>query len=493
MFQFPKDDLDTPKKAESLIGGYWVEVYAGKDQIEDLLSSRATLWQQARDTWNEVYRTKSRHLIDPLAVKNWMYFPILKSTGVALTKLLGGGGSYGDSAFNYGETDGYAWDLPKGVLSLSQIYNRISDPSASLIEGIDFYVDDKIGKIVFSVDPFSNPKFAITPVNNRDGAEDTLLALWIYRPKIDNQSIQLIYGQPIGVDGKSSQEYKQFVNVVYDSLILGMSSGRLGRVIGGAMGLPVAVEDEIVERVYAQIRKVIVTDKRVYFVPEAAEITVEVDDLLVKGQSMTDALIIRELKRNSDISEVAAVNLSSGFISNDFAYDLGFVNKYVDTSIVTDSEGYTELKFDIGGHPLDVERFWEIVHERGISKGRTIAQGLDKRAEKVGEPASESLPEVINPLRFLVDEMIPGGFTLITIKVEAVSPGLLKTSILPDLMSLGNGIFFIFEAPLAIDGSLDVQSVNDSKFTGAETVEEYIPSNLLNSAVTLKSINSSCE
>lgn len=493
MFQFPKDDLDTPDKAESLVGGYWLEVYDGKDQIEDLISSRTTLWQQARDTWDETYRTKSRHLIDHLSIKNWLYYPILKSKGITTTKLFGGGKSYGDSTFNYGEIEGYAWDLPDSVLHFSQVYNRVSDPSVSFIEGIDFYVDNEIGKVVFADDPFNNNKFATVTVNNQDGTSDTLLALWVYRPKIDKQSIQLIYGQPIDINGRSTPEYKQFVNSVYDSLILGMSCGRLGLILGGALDLPVSVEDEVVERIYSEIRKVIITDKRVYFVPTAAEPTVEEGDATVKGQSLTDALMVRELKRNSNIDDIYAINLGNGFIGNEFAYDLGFVNKFVTPTVSTDDYGYTKFSFEIGGHPLDVDKFWELVHSRGVDKGLTIAQGLDKRVEKVGEPTEESLPSSINPLRFLVDEMIPGGLTLVSIKIESLGAELPRMSILPDLTSLGNGIFFIFEAPLAIDSSFDVQSTIDSQFTGAETIEEYITSSLLSSAVTLKSVNSSCE
>ncbi len=492
MFIYPKDDLDTPSKAGALVGGYWIEVYEGKDQVEDLVSARSTLWQQARDEWEEVYRTKSRHLIDPFSIKNWLYFPILKSQGITTTKLFGGGRSYGDSTFNYGDIIGYAWDLPTDVVSLSQIYNRISDPSVSMFEGIDFKIDTGLNKIIFNKDPFSNGGFANQTVNNQDGTTDELLALWAFRPKIDKRSIQLIYGQPIDIDGRSSPEYKLFVNSVYDSLILGMSTGRLGLILSGALEVPVALENETVELVTDDARKVIVTDKRVHFVPTNSEPIVSVGDKVVKGQSVTDALIIRELRRNANIDDIYAINLTRGFINNEFVYDLGFVNKEVVPTITSDDNGYTVFKFEVGGHPFDVENFWEMVHERGLANDYTLAQGLDKRVDKVGEPSEESLPSTINPLRFLVDEMIPGGFTLVTISVDSINPDLPRMGILPDLTSLGNGIFFIFEAPLAIDDEFDVQSTSESGFTAAETISEYGTTELLNSAVSLKSVSSSC-
>lgn len=493
MFEFPKDDLDTPSKPAALVGGYWIEVYEGKDQIQDLVYSRNTLWQQARDEWNEVYRTKSRLLIDPVSLKNWMYMPLMKSKGTTTKNNYGGGKSYGDSEYQYGVSVGYAWDLPASITSVSQIYNRISDPSVSLIETIDFYIDRDLGKIIFKTDPFSNPNFAVLTVNNQDGTTDIQLAMWAFRPKIDKRSIQLIYGEPIGVDGNSTPEYKEYVNDIYDSVILGMSAGKLGHMLGAALNLPVAVENEKVERIHNSDRKVIITDKRVYFMPNTATATVSVDDTVVYGQSLSDALVITELKRNCDIFNIKAINLTKGFISNDFMYDLGFINDYVIPTVTETSNGKTDFRFYIGGHPLDVDKFWELVNKNGLLMGKTLAEGLDKRVEKVGQPPKESLPTSINPLRFLVDEMIPGGFTLISIKVESLPFSLPRIEIIPDLVSLGNGVFFIFEAPLAIDSSFDVQSVSASQYTGAETLEEYIDSSLLNNAVTLKSISSSCE
>ena len=492
MFQFPKDDLDTPSKATSLVGGYWIEVYEGKDQIYDLVASRNTLWQQSRDSWDEVYRTKARELIDPLSRKNWLYYPILKSKGTTLKNNFGGGRSYGDSAFNYGKSVGYVWDLPEGVVEVSQIYNRLSEPSLSFIEGIDFVIDRKLKKIVFNEDPFERSEFAKTVVNNKDGTSDTQLAMWMFGAKYDKSSIQSIYGEPIGVSGPSTEGYKEFVNDIYDSMIQGMSCGKLGHMLGAALELPVSEGAETVERIHDSIRKVIITNKNVYFLPGTASAIVSVDEKVIEGQSLSDSLTITELKRNCSLSDISAINLTKGFISNEFMYDLGFINSNVELIVKENLDDKTEATFYVGGHPFDVERFWELVKENGLSYGKTLAEGLDKRVEKVGQPTKQDLPSTINPLRFLVDEMIPGGFTLITIKVEPISTEIPKLSLIPELVSLGNGLFFIFEAPLAIDSDFNVQSTSEDQYTAAETIEAYDTAYLLNSAVTIKSISSSC-
>lgn len=490
MFIYPKTDLDKAETVRSLLGGYWNEVYEGRDQVADIVDARINLWQDAVEVWNEAVDSKSRFTISPLKKKSWVYFPIIKNKGVATESSFGGGGSYGASAINYGATKGIAWALPSNIKSVSQIYNRISSPSASLFEGVDYTINSLTGQIIFVRDPFINPKFATRDVIV-DGVTDQEMALWLYRPKIDQRSVQQIFGLPIGLDGESNEYYKNFVNTVYDSLILGMSYGRMVSLFGHALHSPVSNEEEIVERIHNSVRKVIITDKNVYQLPYKAEPSVEVGDSLIAGDSLSNALSIRELQRNSDITNINAITLPKGFIDNTFAYDLSFINENT-TPTVNTLNGITEFRFKVGGHPFDVDRFWSEVHSRGLAKGRTIAQGLDQRSEKFGEPDKESLPTTINPLRFLIDEIMPGSITLVTIKVDGIGAKLPRLDIVPDLLALGNGVFFIFEAPLAIDSLFDVQSSNESSYTGAEPLTEYDTFDLLNSVVTVKSISSQC-
>lgn len=491
MFEYPKTDLDVAEKVRSLTGGYWIDIYEGKDQIEDLVDARTTLWKDAMSVWKEAELSKSRLNISPFKSKSWIYFPILKSEGIANRGFYEGGAEYGSSVITYGEAVGFSWKLPDGVASVSQIYNRISYPSASLFEGIDFSLNTANNRLVFSFDPFLNTNFATRDKLNSNGVQDRELAMWLYLPKIDQKSVQQIYGLPIGVDGQSGEAYKGLVNTIYDCLILGMSSGRLSKLLGYALNAPVADTTETVEAIHSHIRKVVVTNKRVYFLSPRSEPTVSVGDEVSLGQSLSNALVVKELRRGSDLSEVKAITLGKGFINNEFSYDLTFLND--DTPVDVDDKGpVTELKFKVSGHPFDVDRFWEIVHANGVKRDRTIAMGLDLRADKVGNPYKESLPSTINPLQFLINEIIPGGLTLVTIKAEAVPQGIPRLDVVPDLVSLGNGVFFIFEAPLAIDSAFTVQSSNEDKYTGAETLEEYDASYLLNSAVVIKSISSQC-
>ena len=491
MFKYPKTYLDKAEDVRALAGGYWIEVYEGKDQVEDLVDARNTLWQASLSTWQEAEKSKSRFSISPFKVKTWSYFPILKTEGTSVEGDFGGGGAYGGQGRAYGQTAGASWPLTGGLVSVSQIYNRTSGPSASLYEGLDFTVDPVAGKIIFKVNPFSNSLFAIKDTIDAEGNSNTELALWLHNAKFDLRSIQQIYGLPIGVDGNSGEDYKQLINNIYDCLILGMSAGRLANILGHSLQAPVAKTSEVVERIHNVGRKVLITDKNVYFLSPKSSASVSVGDEVIAGTSLSTGLRIQELRSGSDISGINAITLGSGFISNQFAHDLTFTNSTVPTNITT-RDDITALSFEVGGHPFDVEHFWDVVHRNGIAQGKTIAQGLDLRSVKVGEPEAESLPTSINPLQFLIDEVIPGGITLVTVRAEDVSKKIPRLDIVPDLVALGNGVFFIFEAPLAIDSAFNVQSSSADGYTGAETVEEYISLALLNSAVTIKSISSQC-
>ena len=69
MFEYPKTDLDVAEKVRALTGGYWIDIYEGKVQIEDLVDARTTLWKDAMSVWKEAELSKSRLNISPFQDK----------------------------------------------------------------------------------------------------------------------------------------------------------------------------------------------------------------------------------------------------------------------------------------------------------------------------------------------------------------------------------------------------------------------------------------
>jgi hypothetical protein len=95
-------------------------------------------------------------------------------------------------------------------------------------------------------------------------------------------------------------------------------------------------------------------------------------------------------------------------------------------------------------------------------------------------------------MRFLLENIVPMGLTLITIKAEALPQAIPRMDVVPDLLPMGNGVLFIFEAPLAIDSTFEVQSSDEGTFTAIDTIVSYGSLGMLNLAVSIKNITSQC-
>jgi hypothetical protein len=186
MIVYPKNDLDKIEKMVSILGGYWSESYEGRDQIRDIVSSRSKLWQQALISWEEAVKSRSRKDITSYSTSIWVRVVLDKSKGASVLNDYKGKSNYGNVPYiKYGEISGASWDLPIGVVGVSQIYNRVSEPSASLFETIDYNIDRRSNRIVFKINPFNNAKFPRELITNNDGSVDEQLTMWFHMAKID--------------------------------------------------------------------------------------------------------------------------------------------------------------------------------------------------------------------------------------------------------------------------------------------------------------------
>ena len=491
MIVYPKNDLDKIEKMVSLLGGYWTESYEGRDQIRDIVASRSKLWRQALVSWEEAVKSRSRKDIDSYSTSIWVRVFLDKSKGASVINDYKGKSKYGNTPYiKYGEISGASWDLPIGIVGVSQIYNRVSEPSASLFETVDYNIDHRSNRIVFKINPFNNTKFPRELITNNDGSVDEQLSMWFHMAKIDKKAVQRFYGMPIGIDGVSGESYKDLVNQIYDCLIEGPSTYKIAKVIGDSIECPVSKNAETVIDVSKGARTVIVTDKEVYYAPEASESTVFVGKKLTPGISLSDALSIREIRRGVSLNNLPSLTIGSGLVDNSILGNLSFVNDNVPLEKVK-YLGKVNVTFKIGGHPFDVDQFWKLVRKSEDKKKISLAHILSKTpADK--EVDEVTLPRQINPLRFLVDELMPRGMTLVTIKAGRLLKSIPRLDAVLEVCPLNSFLFFIFETPLIIDDSLEVASESEVGYTAANTISNDDSVNNLGSKVTIKSISSQC-
>jgi hypothetical protein len=148
-----------------------------------------------------------------------------------------------------------------------------------------------------------------------------------------------------------------------------------------------------------------------------------VGDVLHSGEPITDAVQLAELcGANPDYSLVNALAISPSFTTTDYLCELIFRNERVALEYLgPDDDGKVLVRFEVSGFPADVDLFWEKANAAGKASGATLAELLDQRTNKVGQPPASALPAYVNPLEMVVGNIMRNN--LFVIKMNAASFG----------------------------------------------------------------------
>jgi hypothetical protein len=210
--------------------------------------------------------------------------------------------------------------------------------------------------------------------------------------------------------------------------------------------------------------------------------------------------------------DLAAIALDNGFVSACFYGDLVFENRevplYVDTLHPTK---YTYVHFPLNGLPADVKSFFDEIHHRGIKlaeqkdecavpgkKIGTLAHVLDKRKYAETEPKPEHLPKTINPLRFLVENVLRNNVFVVRITVSALGQqhlGLYNIRHIRQLLPPQTAMIVVFELNTAPDKISAEQQITEyvGHFTGMDRVLDEMPGeNVYDLGATLYLISGTC-
>jgi len=211
--------------------------------------------------------------------------------------------------------------------------------------------------------------------------------------------------------------------------------------------------------------------------------------------------------------EITALALDGDYLSACFYGDLVFENRQVPLEVITDHPlGYTYLKFKLGGFPADAERFFDEIHARGVAAaeaapqpcvdGRrrgTLAQLLDKRVNPFAEPTAENLPRTINPLQFLVENVLRNNVFVVRILVSTLgqnSLGLYNVRHLRRLLPPQTGMIVVFELSAGTDTIDPEHSVAETitTFTGMQPKRDTVPVSFVNDrGATARLVSGTCQ
>lgn len=428
VFRYPQNNFDDPERLLSLLGSFWATAYQGNALLRDLAGTAGLLAQQSHLHLLELVRSVSRYTVPIFHQDNWHGLHILESelnTDSGLLEKYSTPASVSYIATtdqHYNEISPqpfYSVTKPEGLENVQVIFNRLTSPSVELIKDIDFQL--KTSVITLRNNPFDNPLIPKRDVLDSRGAiVDRECVLWLYRGQWDWQTVYEQFGYALQLQLKSSEGYRNFVNAIFDAFVEGTSVRTQQQALAAVFGIPLVVEaTETVKHVVSDTNHLnVITDAHVYQFPTTATTVVTVGDTLQAGDPLTDLMQVFEFNRGAPVTaeDIPALTTGSGLLAWGYWGDLTWDNKEVDIQVELDVDGYTKISWELGGFPFDVEKFWEDIHAKGVAAGETLAMLLDIRENPTGQPTAASLPVTVNPLQFLIDNLLRGNAYVVKIR-----------------------------------------------------------------------------
>lgn len=417
------------------LGTYWYYIYQDRAKLQNHYRG---FFEEAGQTYLnflETMATISRFNIPVFHKENWHYLTFLESDINSQILRYGDGANYGDG-YQYGvrfvKTDN-SITLPENLRSAQFMFNRLLEPSKTWVAGVDFKIDVPGNKVYFRDNPFDSDLVAKRNiVDDAGNVIDRQAALWIYGGEYDLQYCWIHWGYALKVWMQSSGWYKDFINALANSYVQAPTLASLQGMLSALTGIPLIIEPtETVEVVLTEPDvKQVVTDQHVYELPLTANVIVAAGDVLHGGEPITDGLLLLELNdRLPTAIELPGFSFGTNFLAQTAPLgplfsELLFENKVVPLQYIgIDQEGKAEVRFEVSGFPGDVEAFWVAVQRRGWDSGKVLADYLDKRANPVGPPDPANLPATINPLEFILENLMRNNLMLIKIRPEQFPAG----------------------------------------------------------------------
>jgi hypothetical protein len=459
----PLDVLADPYAMLALLGSFWGRTYGGRDEMLACCDAAGDAIRQARQDLSELILSLSRYTVPIFHRRTWYLLYLRRSGRLSRYLTFGDDGNYG-AGIDFGAVtdDVYSWPCPPARIPL--IFNRLADPSRSLTCGIDFTVHD--GIISFRADPFADQLLPARDILDANGtAVDREIALWCFGVDIDKDYIYKQYGYMIGLKLSSSKGYRDVVNALLDALVGGTASEQVGAALAALTGTPyVRTDGEVVQYVERDGHGlVVITDRDAYRFPAATMPVVGPGDVLRRGDQLVDTVAIFDLNTGGIPGGLGSLAIGTGILTDGYYSDLVFQDRDVPLAVVSGPGRLTRVSWELGGHPADVERFWDDVHARGIAEGRTLAHLLDIRPDPSDEPDATNLPATVNPLRFLIANLLRGNTFLVRVRAAGIAdeaPGLGQLRLLRRIVPPHVALIVLVDLP-PVDDSVKMAAVGE--------------------------------
>lgn len=470
-YQYPGSDYDLAKRMMGVLGSFWTRTFTRPEQVRSYVTAKCQLESQTYLDVLEAVASLSRFTV-PIFHKDTWYLLTLRESDMNTSTLTMR--RYDERGVEYDGRETYDAPInredfrfavdPK-LVAAPYLMNRLTNPSAVMTAGVDYTLAD--GVLTFRENPFLNTALPMRPIYENGVVVDQEVALWVFRGDFDWQHVYTHFGYVLNLFLKSSKNYRDLVNAIFNALVAGSPADSLDLAFSAILDVPL-VEDpvETVEEIiHGCDRLQIITDRRVYTYHPSATPRAVVGQVVYAGDTLTDALEIDEFNSGTVPSGLRQLALGRGFLLNCFYGDLVFENKDVALQVnESHPTGFTYVSFPIGGFPADVTQFFDEMHVRGIratdlydatnpcdrKDSGTLAHLLDTRVNKTGEPSADNLPRTINPLAFLISNVLRNSAYLVRIRAGALGRnklGLYNIRHLKRLLPPHTAVFIAVELP----------------------------------------------
>ena len=441
--QYPANDFQQGFQLLQQLGSFWLNIFQDEAVLQQHVRSVGLQRGQTYLNYLETVACLSRFTVPVFHTEDWFLLILKKSESEGVPSVYADGnlyygpqpaGAVRPQGFEqtYGGTD--RPDLvqcplpPTFVDAPWTLQNMVVDPTKTWIKGIDYDIDTERNLIRFRETPFDNQLVPTRYVYGADGqVQDQEIAIWAYKGKFDLDYVYTHFGYVLGIAMQSSQFYKDLLNRLWDMYLLGASVETLRFFLSALSGAPLILgQQETVEVIQTEEDSIlIVTDLNVYRVVETANLLVEVGETYFHGDPITDAFqIIETSGAHMDLSILPYLSLSNAFTTSGQFSDLTFKNSVAALDYLgLDADDKAVVRFEVSGFPSDVERFWTAVQERGQEPGKkTLAEYLDTREDPVGQPTPADLPATINPMEFIITNLMRNNLFIMRIRQASFDP-----------------------------------------------------------------------
>lgn len=478
METFPEGRFDDLNTLLTTVGNFWTELFVGRELVYDMQRGNAFIERQIDQCAQELWDAVDRHTC-PLYHTELVYPLILNEADGSAAGML----RYGDDAvfgvqpddsktYLYGVAQDASWQfgVAADLVDLPVITNNPTNPTAILINGLDFVIDQPNQRIVFATNPFVDARLTAEDDNG-----ENVVRLYGVRAAFDTHYFSRFYGSLIdSVNTRSSPNYQKLITAVLDAIAETTTGRTLYRALEAITGVPFAAGAETVEAVTEDADGLLViTDANVYRYPANSVAVVDVGDEVQEGDALVGTVLVSQPTDGQVPAELTRLAIGAGLLSPAIDGTVVFPNADVAITVTEGVSGKTKITFPLGGDAAAVTDFFTEMHARGVTEGATLANYLDIRALPTTEPKAINLPATVNPLELLFQNLLGQSTTIVIVQPRLMGSDarIRDARLLRKLMNPHGSILFVF-MPEALEDDATMDGDGDEDAAGYD--ESYV-------------------